>query len=66
MKRILRNYYACLSSGNPLYSRARVDFGEHEYSCKVAETVEDAKLLVEAGFEFVVGFEGRKLFRKRK
>ena len=43
-----------------------IDFGEHEYSCKVAETVEDAKNLVEAGFEFVVDVEGRKLFRKRK
>ena len=43
-----------------------IDFGEYEYSCKVAETVEDVKKLVEADFEFVVDCEGHKLFRKRK
>lgn len=43
-----------------------IDFSEHEYTCKVAETVDEAKKLVEAGFEFVTDFEGRKLFRKRK
>lgn len=43
-----------------------IDFSEHEYSCKVAETVDEAKKLVEAGFEFVADFEGYKLFRKRK
>jgi len=43
-----------------------IDFGEHEYSCKVAERVEEVKKLIEAGFEFVVDCEGRKLFRKRK
>ena len=43
-----------------------IDFSEHEYSCKVAENVDEAKKLVEAGFEFVTDFEGYKLFRKRK
>jgi len=43
-----------------------VDFRDHEYSCKVAETVKEAKELVEAGFEYVTSFEGYKLFRKRK
>jgi len=43
-----------------------VDFRDHEYSCKAAETVKEAKELVEAGFEYVTSFEGYKLFRKRK
>jgi len=43
-----------------------IDFSEHEYACKVAENVDEAKKLVEAGFEFVTDFEEYKLFRKRK
>jgi len=43
-----------------------IDFSEHEYSCKVAENVDGAKKLVEAGFEFVTDFGGYRLFRKRK
>ncbi|MCW3986300.1 MAG: hypothetical protein NWE91_07845 [Candidatus Bathyarchaeota archaeon] len=43
-----------------------IDFSEHEYNCKVAENVEEAKKLVEAGFEFVTDFDAYKLFRKRK
>ena len=43
-----------------------VDFSEHEYTCKVAESVDEAKKLVEAGFEFVTDFEGYKLFKKLK
>jgi hypothetical protein len=37
-----------------------------EYICKVAETVEGAKDLVEAGFEYVTEVGGIKLFRKLK
>lgn len=37
-----------------------------EFICKVAETVEEAKELIEAGFEYVCDFDGVKLFRKRK
>ncbi len=43
-----------------------IDFSEHEYNCKVAENVEEAKKLVETGFEFVTDFDAYKLFRKRK
>jgi len=43
-----------------------IDFSEHEYNCKVAANVEEAKKLVEAGFEFVTDFDAYKLFRKRK
>ena len=37
-----------------------------EYICKVAETVEGAKPLVEPGFEYVTKANGVKLFRKMK
>ncbi len=37
-----------------------------QFICKVAKTVEEAKDLVESGFEYVTDVEGLKLFRKRK
>ena len=43
-----------------------INFKSDEYSCKVARTVEEATVLVEAGFEHVCDFEEAKLFRKRK
>ena len=43
-----------------------VNFGSEEYVCKVAETVEEAKALIESGFEYVTELDGVKLFRKRK
>ena len=39
---------------------------EDEWICKIAKTLEEAKDLVELGFEYVTDFEGKKLFRKRK
>jgi len=38
------------------------------YTCKVAQNVEQATQLIEAGFEYVTGEynDGGKLFRKRK
>ncbi|MCK5631498.1 hypothetical protein KAH85_02970 [Candidatus Bathyarchaeota archaeon] len=43
-----------------------IDFSDHEYTCKVADSVKEAKALVEAGFEYVTAFDGHRLFRKRK
>jgi hypothetical protein len=43
-----------------------VNFGSEEYVCKVAENVEEAKALIESGFEYVTEVNGIKLFRKRK
>jgi len=43
-----------------------VNFEEDDYVCKVAETLKEAAELIEAGFEYVTDFEGKKLFRKRK
>ena len=34
--------------------------------CRVAKTLEEAKNLIEAGFEYVTDMEEIKLFRKRK
>lgn len=36
------------------------------WTVKVAETLEEAIKLMDVGFEFHTGVEGRKLFRKRK
>ena len=52
---------------NTLIYTHLVNFGSDEYICKVAKTSEDAKTLVEQGFDFVAaGPEGFMLFRKRK
>jgi integrase len=40
--------------------------GEDEFICKAAKTVDEAKQLIEAGFEYVCDIEDVKLFRKRK
>jgi hypothetical protein len=37
-----------------------------DFICKVASTVEDAKALIEAGYEYVCDFNAKKLFRKRQ
>jgi len=39
---------------------------EDEFHCKTAKTVQDAKALIESGFEYVTDLDGVKLFRKRK
>jgi site-specific recombinase XerC len=52
---------------NTLIYTPLVNFGsEDDYICKVAKTVEEAKSLIESGFEFVVEIDGIRLFRKRK
>jgi integrase len=39
---------------------------DDNYSCKVAQNVEQATELIENGFEYVTEMDGLKLFRKRK
>ena len=51
---------------NTLVYTHLVDFGGDEFVCKVAKTVDEAKALVESGFDYVTDVEGMKLFRKRK
>ena len=43
-----------------------LDLNDDEWTCKTANTVKQAKALIEAGFQFVTEMEGYKLFRKRK
>ena len=39
---------------------------EDQFTCKVAKTLDEAKELVETGFEYVTDMDSAKLFRKRK
>ena len=43
-----------------------MDFRDDEFTCKVADTIKEAKELVEVRFEFVTDMDAKKLFRKRK
>jgi integrase len=43
-----------------------VNFPNEEYYCAIARNVDEAKNLIECGFEYVTEFNGVKLFRKRK
>jgi hypothetical protein len=51
---------------NTLVYTHLVNFGSEGFVCKVAENVEEAKTLIESGFEYVTEVNGVKLFRKRK
>jgi len=51
---------------NTLVYTHLVDFGSDEFVCKVARNVDDAKQLVESGFDYVTDVDGMKLFRKRR
>jgi len=52
---------------NTLIYTQLVNFeNQDEFICKAAETVEEAKDLIEHGFEYVGAVEDAKLFRKRK
>jgi len=46
-------------------ARALSNYDE-DYVCKIAKTIEEARQLIETGFEYVTEIEGVKLFRKRK
>jgi hypothetical protein len=43
-----------------------INFDKEDYLCKAATTVDEAKALIEQGFEYVTEIDGIKLFRKRK
>jgi integrase len=51
---------------NTLVHTHLVNFQNDEYVCKVSRTVEEARQLVENGFDYVTDVEDVKLFRKRK
>jgi hypothetical protein len=39
---------------------------DDNYTCKIAQNIEQATDLIESGFEYVTEIDGVKLFRKRK
>jgi len=43
-----------------------VDFGEQDYTVKVAWTLEESVKLLETGFQYVCDYQNAKLFRKPK
>jgi hypothetical protein len=43
-----------------------VEFENDEYTSATAKTIDEAKQLLETGFEHVTDMEGVKLFRRRK
>jgi integrase len=49
-----------------MYTQLVQNDESEEYISKIARTVDEARLLVEAGFEYVCEIEDVKLFRKRK
>ncbi|MEM3054597.1 MAG: site-specific integrase [Candidatus Bathyarchaeia archaeon] len=51
---------------NTLIYTQLIPSNEDDFICKAATTIEEAKQLIEAGFEYVCDMEGVKLFRKRK
>jgi integrase len=51
---------------NTLVYTHLVDFGGDEFVCKVAKSVDEAKALVESGFDYVTDVDSMKLFKKRK
>lgn len=51
---------------NTLVYTQLIQTKDDDYVCKTAKTVNEAKDLIEAGFEYVCEIEDTKLFRKRK
>jgi integrase len=51
---------------NTLIYTQLVKFESDEFLCKIAKTVDEARALVESGFDYVTDVEGLKLLRKRK
>jgi hypothetical protein len=49
-----------------LYEEIYSDLKPDGYVCEVASTVEEAKKLIEQGFEFVCEIDGEQLFKKVK
>jgi hypothetical protein len=43
-----------------------IAFADDEYTCKVADNVDQAKQLIEPSFDYVTNIDEHKLFRKSK
>jgi len=42
------------------------DFSSEEYHSAIAKTIDEARKLIESGFDYVCDMDGVKLFSKRK
>ncbi|MDI9578734.1 MAG: hypothetical protein QM398_11450 [Thermoproteota archaeon] len=51
---------------NTLIYTQLVTFEDGKYTCKTAETVKEAKELIEADYQYICDMDCLKLFRKRK
>jgi len=51
---------------NTLVYTQLIQFESDDYHSAVAENVDEAKKLIEAGFEYVCTHESQMLFRKRR
>jgi integrase len=51
---------------NTLVYTHLVNFESDDFVCKIADTVDEAKIFVENGFDYVCDVDGHKMFRKRK
>jgi integrase len=51
---------------NTLVYTHLVNFGGDDYICKVAGTIDEAKALIESGFDYITNIDSTQLFRKRK
>jgi len=51
---------------NTLVYTHLIDTSNDDYACKTAGTVQEARELIEQGFDYVTEYDGTKLFRKRK
>jgi integrase len=55
-----------VSIQNTLIYTHLINFNENEWTSAVAKTIEEARNLIESGFEYVTELDGVKLFKKRK
>lgn len=51
---------------NPSSSGKQIFGGTDEWICKVAESEEDRKTLIEKGFQFIERVDGKSYYRKQK
>ncbi len=62
----VRNILGHVNIQNTLVYTHLVNYCSEEFICKAAASLDEAKALIEQGFEYVTEIDGTKLFRKRK
>lgn len=62
----VKNILGHVSIQNTLIYTHLISFNEDEWTSAVAKNIEEARTLIENGFEYVTEIEGVKLLRKRK